>query len=98
MTSLLLVLCAAHAFVQPPPTRQATQLQAIRNWWSGASSDRDWRAALREACAGVAAVLGEADDDAAVLALCFASRGHACLLYTSPSPRDATLSRMPSSA
>ena len=23
---------------------------------------------------------------------------HACLLYTSPSPRDATLSRMPSSA
>ena len=25
-------------------------------------------------------------------------RYHACLLYTSPSPRDATLSRMPSSA
>ena len=25
-------------------------------------------------------------------------RGSACLLYTSPSPRDATLSRMPSSA
>ena len=25
-------------------------------------------------------------------------RGHFCLLYTSPSPRDATLSRMPSSA
>ena len=24
--------------------------------------------------------------------------GNACLLYTSPSPRDATLSRMPSSA
>ena len=24
--------------------------------------------------------------------------GHHCLLYTSPSPRDATLSRMPSSA
>ena len=24
--------------------------------------------------------------------------GDACLLYTSPSPRDATLSRMPSSA
>ena len=24
--------------------------------------------------------------------------GWACLLYTSPSPRDATLSRMPSSA
>ena len=27
---------------------------------------------------------------------CVESRG--CLLYTSPSPRDATLSRMPSSA
>ena len=25
-------------------------------------------------------------------------RGDPCLLYTSPSPRDATLSRMPSSA
>ena len=28
----------------------------------------------------------------------FPERAHACLLYTSPSPRDATLSRMPSSA
>ena len=27
-----------------------------------------------------------------------ANLGYACLLYTSPSPRDATLSRMPSSA
>ena len=27
-----------------------------------------------------------------------ASMVHSCLLYTSPSPRDATLSRMPSSA
>ena len=27
-----------------------------------------------------------------------ATRAEACLLYTSPSPRDATLSRMPSSA
>ena len=25
-------------------------------------------------------------------------KGYSCLLYTSPSPRDATLSRMPSSA
>ena len=30
--------------------------------------------------------------------LTFASRTPRCLLYTSPSPRDATLSRMPSSA
>ena len=28
----------------------------------------------------------------------FGYPGGACLLYTSPSPRDATLSRMPSSA
>ena len=80
MTSLLLVLClAAHAFVPSPAPRmrRATRTHAIRNWWSGASSERDWRAALREACAGVAAVLSEADDDDAVLALCFASRGHA---------------------
>ena len=27
-----------------------------------------------------------------------AAKAHLCLLYTSPSPRDATLSRMPSSA
>ena len=27
-----------------------------------------------------------------------ATQSQACLLYTSPSPRDATLSRMPSSA
>ena len=29
---------------------------------------------------------------------CHHSRMNPCLLYTSPSPRDATLSRMPSSA
>ena len=28
----------------------------------------------------------------------FARRGHGCLLYTSPSPRDRQKSRMPSSA
>ena len=28
----------------------------------------------------------------------WAERNNICLLYTSPSPRDATLSRMPSSA
>ena len=28
----------------------------------------------------------------------YINRGISCLLYTSPSPRDATLSRMPSSA
>ena len=33
-----------------------------------------------------------------VLSESFESRIRICLLYTSPSPRDATLSRMPSSA
>ena len=37
----------------------------------------------------------EIDGDAAAQAL---ENFSACLLYTSPSPRDATLSRMPSSA
>ena len=32
------------------------------------------------------------------LSLSFFVHTHTCLLYTSPSPRDATLSRMPSSA
>ena len=31
-------------------------------------------------------------------ALYFYEQGYACLLYTSPSPRDGLLSRMPSSA
>ena len=30
--------------------------------------------------------------------VCTGTTGHACLLYTSPSPRDCLLSRMPSSA
>ena len=30
--------------------------------------------------------------------VCGSGQGMVCLLYTSPSPRDATLSRMPSSA
>ena len=34
----------------------------------------------------------------AVIMSALALRMHTCLLYTSPSPRDATLSRMPSSA
>ena len=37
---------------------------------------------------------GEYDDLNAVITI----NAGACLLYTSPSPRDATLSRMPSSA
>ena len=46
---------------------------------------------LQEANLGLAAI---ADIHAAIVDL----RRYTCLLYTSPSPRDATLSRMPSSA
>ena len=41
------------------------------------------------------------DNEAGVLARVvglFSGRGYNCLLYTSPSPRDGLLSRMPSSA
>ena len=38
------------------------------------------------------------DARSCVLELCSLSKCYNCLLYTSPSPRDATLSRMPSSA
>ena len=39
-----------------------------------------------------------AAEEAAKLELEEREEAEACLLYTSPSPRDATLSRMPSSA
>ena len=56
----------------------------------------DLASAVREAAIVFEAII----DDAAVkrnLFLQIAETG-SCLLYTSPSPRDATLSRMPSSA
>ena len=44
----------------------------------------------------------ETDEDGSFLQLTLMNEDigedHVCLLYTSPSPRDATLSRMPSSA
>ena len=77
---------------------------------STVNSDADWRTtytdglwvenvALGEGTISIAGYdptdgdLGDADDDPVTLV----SMG-SCLLYTSPSPRDATLSRMPSSA
>ena len=37
-------------------------------------------------------------EDNSLVAELVDTEGYGCLLYTSPSPRDATLSRMPSSA
>ena len=48
-------------------------------------------------CSGHSGVQEQIQDDAYVH-MTFQSGTKACLLYTSPSPRDATLSRMPSSA
>ena len=47
-------------------------------------------------CMDHAITYGELDQLSHAFAAWLQSRG--CLLYTSPSPRDATLSRMPSSA
>ena len=41
---------------------------------------------------------GSIDDTSEMVSERFPSVRYYCLLYTSPSPRDATLSRMPSSA
>ena len=50
--------------------------------------------------AGLRAVVGcsEAGLRSACITKVFPTRSHTCLLYTSPSPRDRTRSRMPSSA
>ena len=42
--------------------------------------------------------VGKVDDNLAMVQLFDVDMPKICLLYTSPSPRDATLSRMPSSA
>ena len=43
-------------------------------------------------------ILGFFDSESATVHPVGVGRARTCLLYTSPSPRDATLSRMPSSA
>ena len=54
--------------------------------------DEDVRSLLIYRLDAVAEASGESVDEGSV------SQALSCLLYTSPSPRDATLSRMPSSA
>ena len=66
--------------------RQAVKVTAKKNNIGG------WARNLDD---GRVEVLLEGDDEAVNAVIKWA---HTCLLYTSPSPRDATLSRMPSSA
>ena len=61
-----------------------------------------WRVAVSIYNHALTNGLTEAKAESAVETFCEAYvevvKGYVCLLYTSPSPRDATLSRMPSSA
>ena len=51
---------------------------------------------LKGSLRGIASVAKVSGKD--LLQIAEAVKNYSCLLYTSPSPRDATLSRMPSSA
>ena len=53
---------------------------------------------VKTALVYLANILCAAKSDARAAAVTAQREGQDCLLYTSPSPRDATLSRMPSSA
>ena len=64
---------------------------ALRRHWEGNPRARKPRFLVNDEMLASMPLLREG--------LCrFEGRFRACLLYTSPSPRDATLSRMPSSA
>ena len=58
----------------------------------------DAKAELRKKYEWTKGFLGSAAEAGGELAGDYAARAKACLLYTSPSPRDGLLSRMPSSA
>ena len=60
-----------------------------------ASADRVLISGLVHSLNGIGSLVGAASTETEALA-CL--RNTACLLYTSPSPRDRTRSRMPSSA
>ena len=68
----------------------ATELDALRPLVSGGVFDSDELVELTDGLRRVNAELWDIEDDIRA--------EEACLLYTSPSPRDKTVSRMPSSA
>ena len=87
---------ASAAFDADETWSSAARLQTQRVMWRAAGIVRETRALLA-AQAELESLLRlcEAEMRAQPAA---AARARDCLLYTSPSPRDATLSRMPSSA
>ena len=114
VTQLLLLLATgASEDALPPEPRQPVRVPEEQDPQSLAATVRLCFGEMLEALASslarsivaVEEVLGASDEKAALSTLYHDSycvsvwtSAHACLLYTSPSPRDATLSRMPSSA
>ena len=74
---------------RPLPNRMMTKTE-----------NRDWKNGLAEDAQAEGKILVESKDIANARGMADSIRSvpKVCLLYTSPSPRDATLSRMPSSA
>ena len=79
---LVIMTPSAQRIITPLAVRWASQAEVITDWDGDLS-------ALNKADA---VLVAPATRDA------MASHVHGCLLYTSPSPRDRSLSRMPSSA
>ena len=85
----------------------ASRLARLREFvfpiYGAAELDRFWTLAGIYFCVILVLVTTREAKDALVVAECGAEaiaflKVYACLLYTSPSPRDGLLSRMPSSA
>ena len=104
MRSLLPLMCFVSmgaAAAQAPASPYKDPAAEAKRWKASAA-----RVTILRDKWGIPHVYGKTDADA-VFGLMYAQaeddfrrveRNYICLLYTSPSPRDATLSRMPSSA
>ena len=78
------------------PERQPPRVRRCVDQTIAAEALEGWRPTGDQVDALVALVNGDVTFDDYLAA--YRSRYPACLLYTSPSPRDGLLSRMPSSA
>ena len=75
------------------------QRKALNNWWkAGAKGSIIAGTGFGKSRCGVLAMKHVLKEGGRGLLLVPTTQLQDCLLYTSPSPRDATLSRMPSSA